>query len=293
MVQFAVYWGSGDPNDYWKLQRADIRNASSLRNELQAKNFTVLRNTITRRLRALYVRCQRGLLSYEGLPLRELRLYVAQRGLSLPLDEKPTIGILKAQLEQADDENAFEHFSELPPELRQIIYSLHFESFVESESRSGLKYQPPITLASRNIRQESLPLFYECCDFKVQTRRPTRMDPQQDLTTVLLPQSKAFIDGISAENLAHIRHLAIDLRYLRVGLQLNLTKKEDPISVTWLCPLSRKNLDQTCQERKDRLLLALRKAVVLIAAREGPLKLRKDDLEELYKTSKDILFVQS
>lgn len=51
-------------------------SARALRDELQRRNYAVMKITIDKvRLRALCARCQRGLMSYEGLPASELKLY--------------------------------------------------------------------------------------------------------------------------------------------------------------------------------------------------------------------------
>ncbi|GAB7330334.1 hypothetical protein MBLNU13_g01969t1 [Cladosporium sp. NU13] len=92
------------------------------------------------RLRELFVRHQRALLSYEGLTVGELRLFVVQRGLSSTTAAKATAATLKARLEQADEDATFNWFTELPPEIRQQIFEQDFESLNKSRgviSRPG------------------------------------------------------------------------------------------------------------------------------------------------------------
>jgi hypothetical protein len=82
-----------------------LRSALSLREHLNNEDFTTLKNTTKPRLEELYIRCQCGLLSYEGLPLRELRAFTAQRGVKV--DNKATLNSIKALkglLEKADDD---------------------------------------------------------------------------------------------------------------------------------------------------------------------------------------------
>lgn len=61
--------------------------------------------------------------SYEGIPLDDLKRYAAQRALPPIVGSKNRLGPIKAQLEQADDEATFNRFSDLPPELRLLIYT--------------------------------------------------------------------------------------------------------------------------------------------------------------------------
>ena len=124
------------------------------------------------RLLVLYVRCQRGLLSYEGLPLHELELYASQRALPTIEGQEATVATLTTHLEEADDNVTF-RLSDLPPELRKIVFSHYFNSFSEPihdlrySAGPDLRCQPPITCISRIIREESLPLFYGSFDFAV------------------------------------------------------------------------------------------------------------------------------
>ena len=293
MVQFAASRHFRTPRDYWMLYRVDRYEAEALRTKLRARNYGTSKTTSVSRLRALLVRCQRGLLSYDGLPLRELRLYAAQRGLPLPRGKKNTVKTLKAQLEQADDENTFERFSDLPPELRQIIYSLYFKSLDDSRSWPSDKYQPPLTLTSRNIRQESLPLFYECCDFKVTMNAAGLVNIRKDFTTALATGSSAFFSNCSPQNFARVKVLVINIVGWDITLRLDLTNTENLISVMW-CFYSVYCVDSGLRpaqlERKSRLLQELHKAASDITARRGPLKLRKSDLKMLYETIWEILW---
>ena len=212
MVQFKDTWRSSGRNEYWKLSDPEMMLARDLHGILEDKNFAVLKRTTIERLRVHYARCQRGLLSYEGLPLRELKLFAAQRALSPIVDRRITVNVLKAQLEKADDEATFDRFSSLPPELRQIIYTLYFKSLDAGRRRSSTdRDQPPITTVSRDVRRESLPLFYQCCDVQIRAPLYESSGVQQDFTIALSPPSRSFISRTSAQNFARIRHVVLDL----------------------------------------------------------------------------------
>lgn len=60
------------PNQYWKLDCGTRLSVYSLQKYLSNENFATLKQSTKSRLIELYIRCQRGMLSYEGLPLREL-----------------------------------------------------------------------------------------------------------------------------------------------------------------------------------------------------------------------------
>lgn len=285
MVQSFTYGARSYARDYWMLDEGEHLTVSNLRDALQRRKFTVMRSTTNKvRLKALYARCQRGLMSYEGLHPRELKLYAAQRALPPILNQKETVKVLKMQLEEADDKAIFSHFSALPPEIRRIIYDLHFKYL---RTCPGVyKYQPPITLASRHIRHESLPLFYERCESMISTT--TNLFVQQSFNMALSARSRAFIEATSTKNFARIRMMRIDFNDLSIDLRVDLTNKATAIQITWYSRLRYLD-DPVHQECRDRLLAELRKIGLRIAAREGPLRLRESDLELLHGTSWDIL----
>lgn len=104
-------------------------------------------------------RHQRGLMSYEGCSVDELQAFCKARGLPA---KATTASRLARALETADDLATFPRFLDLPAELRNAIYELHFHGF---DSSSGENVQPPLTMASRQLRSETLPLFYDCATF--------------------------------------------------------------------------------------------------------------------------------
>lgn len=114
----------------------------------------------------LYRRMQRELLSCEACSEAELRGFIRNRKLMRVyaglLHPKPS---LVSFLESADAEMVFPKFVELPAELREVIYGLHFEDI--SEMLPSAPQQPPVTRVSRQIRRESLPLSYSTCTLKI------------------------------------------------------------------------------------------------------------------------------
>jgi DNA-directed RNA polymerase specialized sigma24 family protein len=138
MVQLHTFsdWDEAGPGNYWKLDSANQCQKRGLRQKLEENGHSAFKSGCgtTARLRALYIRRQRGL----------LRRYANLRGILV--DPDATATIVKAQLEKADNEATFDRFTELPPEIRQIIFQYYYES-LPSIKRASRKYQPPITMA--------------------------------------------------------------------------------------------------------------------------------------------------
>lgn len=60
-------------------------------------------------------------------------------------------------LEEADEDATFDQFLELPPELRNYIFMLQFQTF--DPFTLGQPLSPPITTVCRQLRQETISLF--------------------------------------------------------------------------------------------------------------------------------------
>jgi hypothetical protein len=130
MVQFHEDVTTGS-NTYWKLDFGVALPARRLRPRISNMDLTTLRKTTTSRLRELYIWLQRGLICYEGLSIRELRHFAAQPGLAVSTEATfNSFKALKVLLEKADDDATFERFSDLSPELRQIVFLHYFDSLV-------------------------------------------------------------------------------------------------------------------------------------------------------------------
>lgn len=202
MVQFR-HKSKAIRNDYWKLDSGIGKTKKSRHELLQilALNEQHLKYKKIARLRELYIRRQRGLISYEKLTVCELKSFVVHRGLSSTATTEATAVTLRAQLEQADNDATFDRFSDLPSELRQQIFKHYFDSFDHSQmSEPG--GQPPITFVSRQTRLEALPLYYSHYHFRLSADYYWR-----DWS------DKAFISYTSAHHFARIRNfMASDFR---------------------------------------------------------------------------------
>ena len=148
---------------YWKLE--DYDKAHSSRHELQSilrkRKFYVKSSTTKERLAKLLSRSDRGLLSYDAYTVSELRKFCTQRQIFLSGNENKQA--LVDMLEIEDEEAEFDKLVDLPAELRNHIYSLHFQDF----PILGRPVPPPITEVSPQLRKETLQLFYQTCRVKV------------------------------------------------------------------------------------------------------------------------------
>lgn len=157
-----------EPCPYWKIDSGQNKDTKELRSYLQSKQFECRRRRGLPRLRELYVNCQRGFVSYEGIKTAELKRFITNRVVPTSTDRKNTRYTLIRQLERADDEATFDRLLDLPPEIRCQIYEHYFHSLYALHfgcGRRPMGSQPPITRISKQTRNEALPLYYSRCCF--------------------------------------------------------------------------------------------------------------------------------
>jgi hypothetical protein len=152
-------------------------------------------------------------MSYEGVPIHELKSYLTQRGLPVDVgpNKKVTLTGLKAQLQEADEDITF-RLSGLPPELRNIIFSYYFDSVVEF-SNVPLRQQPPISQVSCIVRRETLPLFFKRFAFTFNYSRYTKR---------FAADSERYLSCTTAHSFALIQHFTIRIT-IRIGYYQGLT----------------------------------------------------------------------
>jgi hypothetical protein len=268
---------------YWKLDKGIQFNIATLLGMLEDRRFSHKDVSTRERLQELYIRYQRGLMSYQAIVLPELKLFVAQRSLSVGVDQKDDPESLRTILEHADDKATFDRFTDLLPELHLQIYTHYFNSF--AETRAYIVSQPPITGVSQGIRKESLPVFYRCCTFNIDVGNSflslERMS-HSDHTHRLLQRT-------TTEQMGWIRNvnLNIDIASTCVDLRIDLDDKLAPVKkchITFMrsVPLTPKAVAQ--------LSLELGEMVQIIATREGDAKLQKGDVKELRDKVRSISF---
>lgn len=132
-----------------------------MKQRLTKHGILYMEKTSDERLQFLLQRVERGQLTYDKRPVRELRGFIDARGLKKSSSSTKK-DILIAQLERADKDATF-RFEDLPAELRVRVYELHLKSL---DTNTGHFLAPaPITQVSKLVRQESMPIFYQQCTF--------------------------------------------------------------------------------------------------------------------------------
>lgn len=265
MVQISDHKDNKGSKDWWKLDSGKRHGAKALLQILRDNSYShKSKSKSVARLRALYVRCQRGLMTYEGQPIRELKLYLTQRG--FPVVDQGSKAILKEQLEQADEDVTF-RLCDLPPELRSIIFSYYFDSVVEFNN-ARLKHQPPISCVSRMLRRETLPLFFERFAFTFECSQHADR---------LVSGTERYMYRTTAHSFALIRHFTV-----WNGWDMKLTvdfHKNNKFSFELTPPWNKRdNGHLSIQERVSAAIDSLLKEIV---ARGEVRNLRATDIEAL------------
>lgn len=164
MVQFKrddKFLAADHTHSYWKLGFFDFLTAKQGVAFLKSHGYYCREDASRKKVMKHIGRYQRGLLSYEALGLEELRAICASRNLST---KAKTVPRLARKLERADDQAKFECLFKLPPEIRNIIYEFYCSDIGAVPFPHA---QPPLTLASRQLRAEFLPIFYGVTHFVV------------------------------------------------------------------------------------------------------------------------------
>jgi hypothetical protein len=255
----------GLQNNWWRLGMAEKHTRDDLKEFLRKRGFYHKQSENLASLEALAERCDRGHPSYESYNVAKLRQFVKDRNLKMALPSKANKKLLIQRLEDADDlddatedSRQFPRFLELPPELRNSVYTFYFKALKVVPQRFS---QPPLCKASRELRAESSGLFYEHATFSISMTRflLTKGDVAVNY------QSKRFRDNVSTSEFTRIKHLSVDLE---VGSFLSAVG-------TWTIDLTsgKSTANSSCRRQAK-----MQRVVDMIMAREGPDKLRKSDL---------------
>lgn len=210
MVQYKDSSKRARFTQYWKLACREPTSSGikQLRQNLNDAFFHFKSSANRTRLIELVARSERRLLSYEACSANELKSFCLQRRLQIG-EEKGNVRLVQL-LEAADDQRTFEGFLDLPPELRNQIYSMHFEDFEDLERPTP----PPVTLANRQLRRESLILFYKTCRFSILSQYEyDRQDREVwNPNTWELGAAAAVFARAPKECLDNLHHLVVTLK---------------------------------------------------------------------------------
>lgn len=225
-------------------------------------------------------RFQRHLLSYRQCTLQELIVFCENRHLT---PKVKTISSLSNTLEQADDEATFDRFLDLPPELRNTIYAMHFSDF---DTVPEIHHQPPIALASSQLRKETRELFYSCGTFRVSVHRDYPLGTYEKF---LSPDTVQMVQQLSTNDFCFFSRI----KYLEMHDEPSYGKPFDAFSLDFTPGLSADRaitclkLDYTTSlfidtSGNDKLERALFPIIQAMIARSESWSLRKGDLDDLW-----------
>lgn len=157
--------------DYWKIKHPLHGKTLSarqwkapLKKILDERNFRYPPTDTVAQLTDFCERLAKGILVYAKCSQQELekfcidRLLVSSEGRVSRLTKPQLVELLDA----ADEACEFRKFSDLPTELRVMIYKFTFKSI---EQDISVFQSPQLCLVSRLVRIESLPLFFSECRF--------------------------------------------------------------------------------------------------------------------------------
>ena len=249
----AAFNGKTD-NTYWAI--GPLSATAGRKQRRRGKTYWVVDTTaLSTRRRDRENRKERGLLDYEQCTTAELKAFIQSRGLKLPTvtpelstadDHRHHIqydlnrfGLTKsnyiATLQQADDEAVFHKFSDLAPELRTDVYRKYCQGLPELPV---LPHQPPLTLASKFLRKEALPISYEQCTFVLRFHENTE-DIHDNLAPLVRPYHTTkdpdhlTSANLSPSNLSRISRLHLRLWYNEVRVRRNVQSGLDSDSGSW------------------------------------------------------------
>ncbi|KAK4958081.1 hypothetical protein LTR10_004506 [Elasticomyces elasticus] len=145
-------------DQYWRLSGFSAASKNDLLPLVKKGGYTALPKTITKDTVLGYayrIECEQ--LCYFRCSDAELKRFVRDRGIDIPEGRFRRSTFIEL-LEEADEELAFTKFTDLPPELRTIVYDYYLAEFSE-ELRNPV--QPPLTRVCRLLRTATLPVFYD------------------------------------------------------------------------------------------------------------------------------------
>lgn len=221
MVQFHKQGGrSSSAEHWWKLEELTIEAPQSYstfvtRSLLRGRNYAFKRGTSPTKLAYMRSRSDRGLMSYYGRSVAELRTYCKQRGIGNTEGKKKED--LVAVLEDADENLTFPRFLDLPPELRILVYEYSFDVFNhewERNAKNALQLRPPpVASVCKLLREETLSLFYAQGKLHIKVSQGADYARNVPTTTMSVLDAKTmrFFDSAPTVMLESVKKLGIRL----------------------------------------------------------------------------------
>lgn len=268
------------PDEYWKMQRYSHLSAKEMTQLLADRGYHIGAIKHKETLQYHLSRVDRGLPSYIGLTNDELRLAVRIRGFGNEIDGKGGRGDLQNLLTRHDNNRTFYGFVALPPELRARIFECYYANF---RKPLHCPAQPPITLVSSLVRLEALPIFYSSFTFELNMLWVSErtLDVGGECRLKFRRDTRGWIDGIGAANIADIQHLRIrvfssdqDSNNAQIDILLEWSKSKHEVFVNrWKNAWPRASDDDMRDE--------FGKLAVKVTARSDGGRLQREDLYPL------------
>ncbi|KAF7194770.1 hypothetical protein HII31_03893 [Pseudocercospora fuligena] len=305
-----VHYFKPDDNpkkDYWKLQKFDRSNrslgASLLRCRFRRERYPFCNDSDFDRLKYLYCRKERGLISYDDFDVRQLIEICKTRQIKVPTEVWKRRGrrgkhALLRLLEDYDDGDGmlFGKLMALPSELRLKVYEFYIaweckslldesQGWGDTTTYSELVVSPPLTRTCHNIREEVLPLWYESTRWCIHIFRSY-------YSYMIEPDTREFFDLPILQYISKI-HIAswtfVANHQTQHSCDIDFSKNDRPAIVrheefdTW----GKKHPDIWRAERRiyDSVELGFKELLAEMAKRPEGMRLRQEDasaLEDVY-----------
>ncbi|KAK4958077.1 hypothetical protein LTR10_004502 [Elasticomyces elasticus] len=286
-------------DDYWKLTVLP-QSAKGMRLWLEERKYHVGSIKSTARLQECVRRAQLGLMSYHKLTNDELRGLITARRIDasgyMTRHNRGTREELLRSLDYEDMHPLFLRFLNLPPELRNRVYGYYYAEFRQPIYAPS---QPPLSRVCRQLREESLPMFYSTCEFDFRLQRfqrgyDGRTPPTGPCRVTICDRMLLFLHSTLARYLACIRTIWIGLddvqirsdsrgngwRLYRIQIRNNgecVVRAGAKVNAVVLTSSTHRPWNIT----RLLILAALLKVSNTITARSGMDKLRKEDFFEI------------
>jgi hypothetical protein len=210
-------------NSYWQTNLPYLTTVDKWRRCLEARRCYYKPSASLARLKELADRGARGLQSYEAHGYHMLIALVKDCGMDSQVRRRAKKQELIRCLVDADDRNVaskavptFHRFFELPPELRNRMYTFYFDSLGKIPPRFVV---PPLCRASRQLRLETSELFFEHSTFIVSMRRVDGGQRHHHLAR-LHYHSEVARSNIPSVKFGQIKHLYVQLKAYANGSPL-------------------------------------------------------------------------
>lgn len=169
---------------------------------LQSLGYKLNKSLTLEELHKLFLHHRTAHVCYDACSDAELRAFATDRDL-ITARQRCSRHALVKKLMQADADPTFDRFTDLPAELRAIIYELYMSDFTQEKLAEPT--QPPLTRVSVALRKEAIPIFYDKCRFNFE------FELLVDDSLSLAQKSQQYLATLSDESIGSMRELALSI----------------------------------------------------------------------------------